>query len=271
MSTQNKAIVRRFIEKVWSKGDFHALDELYADKHIDHTPRADQFGQGRQGARKFISAYRSAFPDTRITIEEHFENDDKVVTRWSAEGTNTGEFMGMPATGKHATMNGVSIDRVLDGKIVESWGSSDRLGLLEQLGVVPKPGQAAQAMTTDGHEYARVTTVQGSPENVDEAILFTKAEIVPAAQQLRGFRSYLGLIDRKSGKATILTFWESEETLRASEEEASRLRMKALPTLGAEAPPTVDRYEVVVKAGPAPKDLPKDAPKEEKPLVAAVR
>lgn len=280
MSVQNTAIVRRFIEEVWSKGDFRVLDELFADGHIDHSPRSEQFGQGRQGARKFIAAYRGAFPDSRITIEDQFENGDKVVTRWTTEGTHKGEFMGMPATGKHATMNGISIDRVVGGKIVESWGSSDRLGMLQQLGIVPKPGQvvpsanggeAHPAMKTKEHQYARVTTIQGSAEKLDEAIRYAKEETVPAVQQLPGFRSYLGLINRKTGKATVLTLWASQEALLASEEEANRLRTQLLPKLGVKSTPTVDRYEVVVKAGAAPKDLPKDAPKEEKPLVAAVR
>ena len=90
-----------------------------------------------------ITAYRNAFPDMHFTIDEQVAKENTVVTRWTAQkGTHNGELAGMPATGKPATVVGVGVDRIENGKIVESWGIFDQFGMLQQLGVIPAPGQA---------------------------------------------------------------------------------------------------------------------------------
>jgi steroid delta-isomerase-like uncharacterized protein len=138
MTTENKAVVRRFIEEGWNKGNLKAVDELIATDHKDHTPGAEQFGPGREGVRKYVTTYRSAFPDARLNIQEQLAEGDKVVTRWIGEGTHRGELIGIPPTGKKASVPGITIDRVQGGKIVESWGNWDRLGLMQQLGAMPE-------------------------------------------------------------------------------------------------------------------------------------
>ena len=89
--------------------------------------------------------YRQAFPDLRMTVEAMFADGDCVITRWTAVGANTGEIPGMPATGKQSTVTGVTIDRIEDGKIVESWTNWDTLGMLQQLGIAPGQEAAATA------------------------------------------------------------------------------------------------------------------------------
>jgi predicted ester cyclase len=66
---------------------------------------------------------------------------DKVVTRWTVQATHQGELNGIPATGKRVTVTAMTIDRITDGKVIESWTIFDALGLMQQLGVVPSPGQ----------------------------------------------------------------------------------------------------------------------------------
>ena len=87
-------------------------------------------------------ALKTAFPDLRYTIEDAFDGGDQVVHRATASGTMTGDFMGMPATGKRATWTEIHIGRVVNGRLTEHWGLVDQLGMLVQLGIVPAPAGA---------------------------------------------------------------------------------------------------------------------------------
>jgi steroid delta-isomerase-like uncharacterized protein len=140
MSTeQNKAQVRRLTEEVWNQGNFAVLDELFATDYVGHESSTTI--QGQEGARQFISLYRSAFSDIHFTIEDMIAEGDKVVARWSVTGTHDGNLLGIPPTGKHTTGTGITIIRFVEGKDVEDWVNWDALGLMQQLGVVPMPGQ----------------------------------------------------------------------------------------------------------------------------------
>jgi steroid delta-isomerase-like uncharacterized protein len=140
MSTEeNKAIVRRVNDEVWSEGHLDVIDELIADDFVATIVGAPEQIRGPQGFREFVVMYRKAFPDLRITVDEQFAEGETVVTRWTAIGTNEGELMGMPATGKQATTAGININRVSGGKLVQGWGLFDQLGLLQQIGAVPIP------------------------------------------------------------------------------------------------------------------------------------
>jgi steroid delta-isomerase-like uncharacterized protein len=80
-----------------------------------------------------------AFPDLNRPVDDLIAEGDKVVARWRAEGTHTGSFQGVPPTGRRASITGITIFRLRDGKIVEEWGESDMLGLLQQVGALPGP------------------------------------------------------------------------------------------------------------------------------------
>jgi len=140
MSTEeNKAIVRRVNNEVWSEGHLDVIDELIADDFVATVVGAPEQIRGPQGFREFVVMYRTAFPDLRITVDEQFAEGETVITRWTATGTNEGELMGMPATGKQVTTAGININRISGGKLVEGWGLFDQLGLLQQIGAVPVP------------------------------------------------------------------------------------------------------------------------------------
>jgi steroid delta-isomerase-like uncharacterized protein len=140
MSTEeNKAIVRRLNDEVWTEGRLEVIDELIADDFVTTVVGAPEQIRGPQGFREFVAMYRKAFPDLRITVDEQIAEGETVVTRWTATGTNEGELMGMPASGKQATTAGININRVAGGKLVEGWGLFDQLGLLQQIGAVPVP------------------------------------------------------------------------------------------------------------------------------------
>jgi steroid delta-isomerase-like uncharacterized protein len=138
MSELNKALARRGIEEIWNQGKLGLIEELFAANVTVHDPNVPGGKvQGLDGLRQYVTTYRSAFPDLHFTIEDQIAEGDKVVTRFTGKGTFKNEMMGIAPTGKQATVAGVDIDRFHDGKVVESWGSYDMLGMLQQLGVVP--------------------------------------------------------------------------------------------------------------------------------------
>jgi steroid delta-isomerase-like uncharacterized protein len=136
---ENKARSRRFFEEVWGQGNLAVIEELTAPSFIDHNA-PPSLPPGLDGLKQFVVMYRSAFPDLRVSVEDLIAEGDKVVIRWTAHGTNTGPLFGMPATGKVATISGITIERKVDGKTVEGWNNFDQLGVLQQLGVIPGPG-----------------------------------------------------------------------------------------------------------------------------------
>jgi steroid delta-isomerase-like uncharacterized protein len=140
MSEQNKAFDRRIFEAVSNK-NLDALNELLADDMVDHE-LPPGLPPGRDGTKAFLGMFTSAFPDIEVTIEDQIAEGDKVVTRWTATGTHTGELMGIPATGKQVKMAGIDITRFSNGKNVEHWGQFDQMGLMQQLGVIPTPGES---------------------------------------------------------------------------------------------------------------------------------
>lgn len=142
MSTeQNKATSRRWYLEIFNQNQLAVADEIHTPGYVTHDPYAPPggFGQGPQATKNIVSGYRAAFPDVRFTIEAQIAEGDKVVTRWSATGTNTGMLNGMPPTGRRVTITGISIERFEDGKIAETWTGWDFMGLLQQLGVIPQP------------------------------------------------------------------------------------------------------------------------------------
>jgi steroid delta-isomerase-like uncharacterized protein len=144
LSDTNKTVSRRLFEEVWNKGNLAVLNELIANDHVNSGPGTlPGLPTGPEGAKQFVMMYRNAFPDTHFTIDEQIAEADKVVTRWTAHGTHKGELLGIPATGKSSTVTGISVDRIVNGKIVESWGIFDQFGMMQQLGVIPMPESAS--------------------------------------------------------------------------------------------------------------------------------
>jgi steroid delta-isomerase-like uncharacterized protein len=138
MSAENKALVRRWFEEVWNKGDVAAIDELFAANGISHGLGMDQ--RGPAGFKPFHAAYRDAFPDVRLELEDVIAEEDMVACRWTATATHRGKGLGFPATNRQVRFSGMAFIRVQDGKLVEGWNNFDQLGMLQQLGIVNLPG-----------------------------------------------------------------------------------------------------------------------------------
>jgi len=133
---QNKVIVRRAFEEPW-KGNLDVIDELIASQYIGHDPANPEPLRGPAGVKEFISTYRAAFPDARITVEQQLAEGDLVATRWTGRGTHDGELMGISPTGKRVTVSGLTISRLEGDKIVEEFQNWDTFGMLQQLEAVP--------------------------------------------------------------------------------------------------------------------------------------
>jgi steroid delta-isomerase-like uncharacterized protein len=139
MLEENKAIVRCYFREILDGGNLDLVDEIFEPRYVLHDPGSPQEVRGLEGTKRYVGMFRSAFPDIAHTIEDQIAEGDKVVTRLRAHATHTGDLMGIPPTGKEVTIDGISIWRIADGKIEECWFNYDALGLMRQLGVVPKP------------------------------------------------------------------------------------------------------------------------------------
>jgi len=142
VNEQNEQVSRRAIE-AFNTGDDSIVDEVTAENFVNHDPSTPDEASGPEGAKEFIRMYRTAFPDLHIEIHECFSDRDLVCTRWTSTGTNDGEIMGMPATGKSVSVTGLTIDKIQDGKVVESWNEWDNAGLMQQLGLAETAAAAA--------------------------------------------------------------------------------------------------------------------------------
>ena len=139
---QNEAVVRRTFD-AFNSGDTSPAEELIAADAVAHDPAQPEEARGPEGFKQTIDLYRGAFSDLTFTIDEMFSDGDLVCTRWSTTATHDGDLMGIPASGNHITSTGISIDRVADGKVAESWVQWDNLGLMQQVGAGETAGAAA--------------------------------------------------------------------------------------------------------------------------------
>jgi steroid delta-isomerase-like uncharacterized protein len=129
---QNKTIVLRSEDELWSKGNLAVADELYSPDFVCHFVVGPEW-KGVEGIKREVASHRAAFPDWNEQVEDIVAERDEVVIRFKSTGTQRGEFQGIAPTGRKVTIEEVAIFRLADGKIVEQWGMPDVHGLLAQL------------------------------------------------------------------------------------------------------------------------------------------
>jgi steroid delta-isomerase-like uncharacterized protein len=139
---KNKAMIRNLYEGILNTGKLDLLKELVSE---DYTGARGE--KGPEGFAETVGSIRSAFPDIKWTVDDLIAEGDQVIVRWSWKGTNTSSFRGLPASGKEVTDNAIAIYRFSDDKIIKAWIESDKLGFLQQIGLVspdvtaPKTGK----------------------------------------------------------------------------------------------------------------------------------
>jgi steroid delta-isomerase-like uncharacterized protein len=134
LQEQNKAIAKRAFEEILSQGRFELATELYAKDFINHGLHSNASLEEDQAA---LRGWHAAFPDVVVVPEKLIAENDLVTIYWIARGTNTGTGNGLPATGKKAELAGITIWRIIEGKIKEEWSAFDRLSMMQQLGLLP--------------------------------------------------------------------------------------------------------------------------------------
>jgi len=137
----NKALIRRLIEQVFNAHDLGGIDGFFMGDYVEHVPIPPGLPSGLAGLKAFWSSLFAAFPDFRYTIDDMVAEGDRVAARLTAHGTHQGPFLGVPATGKQVSWTEIHIGRCDDGTLAEHWATLDQVGLLQQLGAVPAPGQ----------------------------------------------------------------------------------------------------------------------------------
>lgn len=134
----NKAVARRLFEVALNHDNWDVYNEIHSKDFVAHAgKRSAALAEDLQDAK----GWRQAFPDGQYTVDQVIAENDRVVVQFTGRGTNTGTGNGLPATGKHVEVTGVTIFRIAHGKIVEEWSQADMLGLLRQLGLAPARGQ----------------------------------------------------------------------------------------------------------------------------------
>ncbi len=132
---ENKAVVRRFVEAIFERGDPAAVDELVAEDFIAHTWPST--GDPRGDLKRAIERVAGGLADSSFVLEDMIAEGDRVAVRLTASATQVGPFMGLPPSGRRYTIGEIHIFRVRDGRVVEHWHQFDQLGLMRQLGAMP--------------------------------------------------------------------------------------------------------------------------------------
>lgn len=169
IATKNKALIRNAVEEIPNQGNLDVVDEFFAKDYVYHP---DPKIRGAEGINQHVAALRASFPDFHLSLEDMIAEGDKVVSRWTGGGTHTGEFMGVPPSGKLIKVTGILISRIVDGMIVEEWERSDKLGLLQQLGMIsPMPDapiSALKRMKPEEFLWSELSKVTGEPGNPEK-------------------------------------------------------------------------------------------------------
>jgi steroid delta-isomerase-like uncharacterized protein len=134
LQDRNKAVARRVFDDIFNRGKLVVANEIYAADFVNHGLHTSA---GLREDQEAVRGWRKAAPDLVMTVDQMIAEGDKVCVLWTGRGTNTGEGNGLPATGKHVEMRGITLWRLQDGKIREEWSEFDMLGLLRQTGLLP--------------------------------------------------------------------------------------------------------------------------------------
>jgi steroid delta-isomerase-like uncharacterized protein len=140
MASENKAIVRRLYEEVWNKRRVELVDELMSPSHAMHNNHVPDSCIGPEAYKREVARFVTGFPDLRFNVEEMVAENDKVAVGWTISGTHKGEFRGISPTGRKVSVEGITINQIAGGKIMDSYISLDYLGLMQQLGAAPAFG-----------------------------------------------------------------------------------------------------------------------------------
>lgn len=146
-TTTRKSITRARHDRIWNRGEYAAVSELYTEDCILHDPMSPSIIAGLDAIRGLVGIYRRAFPNLTFAVEDQIAEADRVVLRWTARGTHLHELFGIPATGRQIEVTGATIARLDGSRIAEGWVHWDRTTLFKQLGVVREPSEGGLVLS----------------------------------------------------------------------------------------------------------------------------
>jgi steroid delta-isomerase-like uncharacterized protein len=138
MTGADNLVIQQKFGSAVNTGELELLRDLIASDVVDHDPAPDQ-SPGPEGYIRMFAALRTSFPDLAVSVDQLVVDGDKIAIAYTLSGTHRGEFMDVAPTGRKIRARGVQIARFRDDKMVERWGSSDQLGILQQIGARATP------------------------------------------------------------------------------------------------------------------------------------
>ena len=212
----NKTIIRNAMEQIWNQGNLEVADELFTIDYVYHgIPEI----RGAEGIKQHVAALRTSFPDFHLSIEDMIAEGDKVVSRWTGGGKQMGEFMGVPPSDKQVILTGIIISRITNDKIVEEWETSDQLGLLQLLDVIPPmpdaPISALKRMKPNDFLWSKSSKVTGNPgdREKNKAIVRREEEEVWNQRNPKSFEALFSpsFINHDPGSPDVRDFKEFKQ------------------------------------------------------------
>jgi steroid delta-isomerase-like uncharacterized protein len=167
VSENNKVLVCRWLDEVFTRGDLGEADGLFTSNYALHDPSFPHDVHGLEGVKRYVTAYRAAFPDLGVTVEDQLAEEDKVVTRWTVRGTHSGEFLGLLSTGYEVVVSGIEFDRMVGGKIDEAW-----IGYHPFAGPVPNPGRVGHGFAAMGEAFPDLRMVEADSVKEGDKVAF---------------------------------------------------------------------------------------------------
>ena len=130
-----RRLVSRIPDEIWNKGELTACDDVFSLDYFGHLPMMDVHGP--EQFKQLVGAYRNAYPDVHLSVEDLFIVGDRAAMRWTSRGTHLGEMMGVPPSGNSIEIMGISLFRIENGKVAEEWEGFDTLKMMQQIGAIP--------------------------------------------------------------------------------------------------------------------------------------
>jgi serine phosphatase RsbU (regulator of sigma subunit)/predicted ester cyclase len=223
---ENEALIRRYFEEVWAKGNVAAVDEFMADDYVEHAgPPGSR--PGREVLKQYVGMIHKAFPDLRGTLHDILDQGDRVAYRWSARGAHLGEGAGIPPpTGLHMTIEGITIHRIAGGKFVEGWASVNINRSEEEQWWLSEGGRTSEAYPEGVGDLPLAET---APQHFSVAEAFNEALVRNLTWRFRVAEA------------------EERERIEQELQVARRIQQELLP----ETIPNLDGWQIATYYGPA--------------------
>ena len=164
---RNKNLVQRWLVEVFTRADLDRADELFTLNYALHDPSFPHDVHGPEGIKRYVTAYRAAFPNLRVTVEDQLAEEDIVVTRWTLRGTHSGEFLGLAPTGDEVTVSGIEFDRIVGGRIDEAW-----VGYHPFAGPVPDPERVERGSAAVAEAFPDLRTAEADSVKEGDKVAF---------------------------------------------------------------------------------------------------